>query len=170
MLRTRLIGVGTFFAILLFAHTTLAYVSPGDNVGYVNDFARILTTEQRNALETKVQDFERTTTNEIAVVTITSLGGDTIENYAVKLFEEWQIGKREEDNGVLLLVAKDDRKMRIEVGYGLEPVLPDATANHIIQTIMVPAFRQNDFYGGIDQSVDTMMLHISGAIPTVEAT
>src|SRR5690348_9508325 len=93
--------------------------------GYVSDFAHVLSSDTRQALEAKLSNFERATTNEIAVVTVPSLEGDTEEDYAVRLFKEWGIGKKGKDNGVLILIAPHERRARIEVGYGLEEVLPD---------------------------------------------
>ena len=120
----------------------LAYASPGRPSGYVNDFAGLLTPAERQTLEQKLQSFEQQSGNQIAVVTISALGDDTIENYAVALFKEWGIGSKQHDNGILLLVARDDREVRIEVGYGLEGALPDALSHTIIQTILIPAFKQ----------------------------
>lgn len=144
------------FAVLSFLVPTLtfAYSSPGSPSGYVNDFAGVLTVEQKNALETKLSAFNASTSNEIAVVTVKNLGGDYIENYAVQLFKEWGIGNAKQDNGVLLLVALEDRKMRIEVGYGLEGALTDSLASQIIRNDLTPAFKQNDFYGGIYLATD----------------
>ncbi len=126
-----------------------AYTSPGAPVGLVNDFAGMLDPAERLELETNLQQFEQQTSNEIAIVTISDLGGDTIENYAVALFEEWGIGKKNQDNGILVLVARDDREMRIEAGYGLEGALTDAQAFWIIDNVMKPAFREEKYYEGV---------------------
>ncbi|OGM98457.1 MAG: hypothetical protein A2915_00640 [Candidatus Yanofskybacteria bacterium RIFCSPLOWO2_01_FULL_41_34] len=134
-----------------------AYQSPGIKTGFVNDFAGMLTVEQRQALEIKISNFEKDTSNELAVVTIADLGGDTVENFAVKLFEDWGIGKNKKNNGILLLIARDDRRMRIEVGYGLEGSLTDAQSFWIIQNILKPAFQKGDYYGGIDSGVDNII-------------
>ena len=100
----------------------------------------MISAEQKQTLETKLSQFEKDTSNELSVVTIEDLKGDTIENFAVKLFEDWGIGKKDKDNGVLLLIAKNDRQMKIEVGYGLEGALTDAQSFWIIQNVMRPAF------------------------------
>src|SRR3989344_3919031 len=121
-----------------------------------NHFTLFLLLAASFVLPYSVRAFEASTTNEIAVVTINSLGGDTIENYAVKLFEDWKIGKERDDNGILLLIAKNDRKVRIEVGYGLEGAVPDAISNQIIQKEIVPHFKNNDFAGGIFDGVDSL--------------
>src|SRR3989344_1735348 len=145
---------GIFFLIPLFV---FAYQNPGTPSGFVNDFSEILTAEQKQLLETKVSNFEKETSNELSVVIISNLGGDTIENFAVKLFEDWGIGKNKKDNGVLLLVAPEDRKMRIEVGYGLEGALTDAQSFWIIQNILRPSFQKEDYYEGISSGVDTIV-------------
>jgi len=145
---------GIFFLIPLFV---FAYQNPGTPSGFVNDFAEILTTEQKQLLEMKISNFEKETSNELSVVIISNLGGDTIENFAVKLFEDWGIGKNKKDNGVLLLVAPEDRKMRIEVGYGLEGALTDAQSFWIIQNILRPSFQKEDYYEGISSGVDTIV-------------
>src|SRR2546430_4392626 len=89
--------------------------------GYVTDAAGVLDPSSKAQLESHLAEFERQTSNEIAVATVPSLEGETIETYAVELFKRWGVGKKGKDNGILLLVAPNDRKVRIEVGYGLEP-------------------------------------------------
>ena len=150
--------VGLLFGIQF----AFAYSSPGKPTGFVGDFANVFTIEQKNALEQKLVAFNASTTNEIAVVTIKSLDGDYIEHYAVELFKEWQIGKAKEDNGILLLVALEDHKMRIEVGYGLEGALTDALSAQIIRNDLTPAFKNNDFYGGIDKAIDDIIKATQG--------
>ncbi len=139
-----------------------AYVSPGKPSGFVNDFAGMMQPQERVRLEQKLSAFASSTSNEIAIVTIKSLDGDTIENYAAKLFEEWKIGKAKKDNGVLLLIARDDRQMRIEVGYGLEGALTDAQSYWIIQNQLVPSFKTGDYYQGIDSAVNQIMAATKG--------
>lgn len=133
-----------------------AYVSPGKPTGAVNDFADVLSTEERSVLEIKVREFQRPAGLEMAVVTVSSLGGDTIEGYAVKLFEEWGIGDEMSDNGVLILVAPNEREVRIEVGYGLEQYLTDAESSYIIRTVIVPAFARGDYFAGIGSGIDAI--------------
>jgi len=139
---------------LLFPLVVFSYQNPGTSTGFVNDFAQMLTAEQKQILEIKINDFEKETSNELSLVTIASLDGDTIENFAEKLFKDWGIGKNKKDNGVLFLVARDDRQMRIEVGYGLEGALTDAQSFWLIQNIIRPAFQKGDYYGGISGGVD----------------
>src|SRR5262249_8266042 len=117
--------------------------------GYVNDFAGVLDASAKAQLAALVRDTEQKTTVEIAVATVSSLDGMTIEEYANKLYHAWGVGKRGKDNGVLLLVSPLDRKVRIEVGYGLEPVLPDGLSGEIIRTALVPEFKNGAFAAGI---------------------
>lgn len=143
--------------LLLSATPLVAYYDLGTPEGYVNDYTNTLTQEQASALESKIAAFEQDSTNEIGVAIIDSLKDDYIEHFAVKLFEEWGIGKEKRDNGALILVAMSERQMRIEVGYGLEGSLTDVEANWIIQNVMVPNFKENKYYEGIDQSVDKII-------------
>ena len=117
--------------------------------GKVNDFAGLLSVADRQDLESQLAELERATSAEVAVVTVRSTSGRTIEEYTAALFAEWGIGKKEADNGVLLLVAVDDRTLRIEVGYGLEGILPDGLAGAIIRETITPRFRENDYRQGI---------------------
>ncbi len=119
------------------------------HTGKVNDFAPVLAPAERDDLERRLADLERTTSAEVAVVTLPTLNGRPLEEYATGLFNAWGIGKQDRDNGVLVLVAVEDRAMRIEVGYGLEGVLPDGLAGAIIRETFLPKFRDGDFRGGL---------------------
>jgi uncharacterized protein len=131
-----------------------AYYNPGKPTGFVNDYTGTLSAADVQQLNQKLSDFEKQSSNEISVVIIPSLQGDTIENFAAQLFKDWGIGKKDKDNGILLLIAKDDHKIRIEVGYGLEGALTDVQSAAIIRDDLTPAFRQNDFTGGIQKATD----------------
>lgn len=148
----RIILLGSFLPFI-----ALAYTSPGKPAGFVNDFAEVLSPLQKNELEAKLFDFNKGTGNEISIVTIKSLGGDTVENFAIEIFEEWGIGEKGKDNGVLFLVAINEREMRIEVGYGLEGALTDAQSYWIEQNVAVPAFRDRNYYAGISGVTDKIM-------------
>jgi uncharacterized protein len=117
--------------------------------GKVNDFANLLRTEDRAAIEELLAGVERDTTAEIALVTVRNLDGRPLEEYANRLFQEWGIGKKGRDNGVLILVSRDDREIRIEVGYGLEGVLPDGLAGAVIRETFVPRFRGGQYREGL---------------------
>ncbi len=133
--------------------------------GYVNDFAQLLSSDYRQSLEQNLIDFEEKTTAEIAVVTINSLEGNSVEDYAVRLFEQWKIGKKEKDNGLLILVAKEERQIRIEVGYGLESVITDGRAGKIIREEMRPAFREDNYDQGIKLAVEKIQGYITSGEP-----
>lgn len=119
----------------------------------VNDFAAILTPAERESLEAQCRALREKTGAQLAVVTLKSLEGGQIDDFAVKLFKQWGIGQKEAKNGLLLLVAIDDRKARIEVGYGLEPILPDALAGRILNEQLFPAFRQRRYASGLAAAV-----------------
>lgn len=139
-------------ATIIFTISTtfvLAYTSPGKPQGSVNDFASILSPQAKTLLESQLTELSNQTTIQVAVVTVPTLGDEYLENYAVKLFEEWKIGDKDRDNGVLFLVAIAERKVRIEVGYGLEPVLTDAQSNGIIQKTVIPEFKMGNMEKGI---------------------
>ena len=120
----------------------------------VTDLAGVLSPEQKQALEYKLVAIDDSSSNQIAVVILPTLDGNPIEEYATKLFRTWGIGNKKTNNGILLLIAVQDKKIRIEVGYGLEGALPDITANSIIDNDIKPAFRQQAYYEGIDQATN----------------
>ena len=144
---------GLLAAAWLLASQTVLGAFPEPS-GYVNDFASILDGPDEEYLETFLTALERDTSAEVVVVTVKSLDGMTIENYANRLFAEWGIGKKQRDNGILLLVAPDDRSVRIEVGYGLEAVLPDGLAGDIIRTEIIPEFSAGNFPRGVGRGLD----------------
>ena len=137
------------FLFLLLAQPVWAQEFPSPE-GYVSDFANILNPKTKQSLEQQLTQLEEDSSIEIAVVTVESLEGTTIDDYAVRLFEEWKIGKENEDNGVLFLIAPNEQKTRIEVGYGLEPVLPDAKAGRLLDNYVLPAFKNGDYEKGIN--------------------
>ncbi|MFA5132410.1 MAG: TPM domain-containing protein [Candidatus Paceibacterota bacterium] len=138
---------------LVFTSTAFAFDAPSKPTGYVNDYAGILSVETKQGLEKELTLFTASTTNEIAVVTVPDLGGITIEEYAIKIFDAWKIGKEKQDNGVLFLIAPNDRTARIEVGYGLEGALPDILAKDILNTKVFPEFKNGNYNLGILQGV-----------------
>src|SRR5262249_34191838 len=143
------------FLLLFFAAPALAIDAPPLK-GRVNDYAGLLPRDREAALEQKLAQFENTTGHQIAVLTIPSLEGEDIEGFGIKVADKWKIGQKGFDNGAILIIAPKDRRLRIEVGYGLEGVLPDAIANRIIQEIIVPRFKAGDYPGGIEAGVDAI--------------
>ncbi len=117
--------------------------------GRVNDNAQILSESTRKSLTEILKEHEVRTTNQIVILTIPSLEGESIEDFANKVFNEWKIGQKDKNNGILIVVVPDERQMRIEVGYGLEGTMTDLSAGRIIRDIMAPRFREGDFDGGI---------------------
>ncbi|TFW71236.1 hypothetical protein C3Y98_07615 [Methylotenera oryzisoli] len=128
----------------------------------VTDLTQTLSPEQQSALEQKIAAFEREKGSQIAVLIVATTQPEVIEQYSIRVVQAWKLGREKEDDGVLLLVAKDDRKMRIEVGYGLEGAIPDLIAKRVITEIMAPSFKQGDFYGGITKAVDALIGLIAG--------
>jgi uncharacterized protein len=136
--------------------------TPPSPAKLVNDYANVLTTEQKDALETKLYQFDDTTTSQIVVVIVNSLEGRDVADVAIELGRSWGVGDKKNNNGVVLLISKADRKLNISPGYGLEKSLPDLICQQIIQNIIVPNFKGNDYYGGIDRGTDAMIQAIKG--------
>lgn len=134
--------------------------------GRVNDYADMISSSAEAAMVQKLEQLEASDSTQVAVLTVPSLEGEDLEGFSIRVADAWKIGTAENDNGAILLVARDDRAVRIEVGYGLEGVLSDAITNRIINDIIVPRFKQGDFFGGIDASVEQMIKLIDGeALP-----
>lgn len=125
--------------------------------GYVNDYASLLSAAAVQELEEELASFERSDSTQIVVLTVPSLEGQVLEQYAIQVVEAWKIGQKGKDNGALLIVVKDDRKIRIEVGRGLEGVLTDLVSGRIIRNEISPAFKRSDFDAGIAAGVHAMM-------------
>jgi uncharacterized protein len=151
-----------FFFCALVAGTAHAQVPVPPLTARVTDQTHTLTADQRAALEGQLAQFEQQKGSQVAVLIVPSTQPEAIEQYSIRVVELWKLGRKGVDDGVLLLVAKDDRALRIEVGYGLEGALPDATANRIIDEIIVPRFKEGDFYGGISGGVDRIIRVIQG--------
>lgn len=128
----------------------------------ITDRTGTLTREQNAALERMLQAFEDRKGSQIAVLMVATTAPEPIEQYALRAAEQWKIGRKNVDDGALLVVAKDDRALRIEVGYGLEGALTDAAAKRIISDVIVPRFREGDFFGGLSAGLDRMMRVIDG--------
>lgn len=128
----------------------------------VNDFTNTLTPDQKQSLENKLVAFNDSTSTQIAVVIIPSLNGNDIADFNVKLGRAWGVGGKEFSNGVVLLIAKADRKLNIATGYGVEGALPDITSKHIIDDVIVPNFKGNDYYRGIEEGTDAIIKAVKG--------
>jgi len=139
-------------------------VYPEKPRGYVNDFADII--DNDGQLEAKLDYYEKQTSNEISVVTVASIGDVSAEEYAVILFSKWKIGKQDKDNGILLLVALEEKVVRIEVGYGLEGAVPDSVAGSIIRNEITPNFSEGNYSKGIEKGVDAIIASIGGEYST----
>uniref|UniRef100_UPI003F6501D0 TPM domain-containing protein n=1 Tax=Burkholderia cepacia TaxID=292 RepID=UPI003F6501D0 len=128
----------------------------------VTDVTGTLTGDQLVSLEKMSREFEAKRGTQISVLVVSTTEPETIEQYSMRVVEQWKLGRKNIDDGVLLIVAKNDRALRIEVGYGLEGVLTDATSSRIINEAIVPRFRNGDFYGGITAGLDAIMRVTSG--------
>ena len=157
---------GGFAAI---GHTTeIPYLQ-----GRVTDDAEILSPAAIDRIGALLADHESRTTDQVAVLTVATLDGESIEDFALRVFASWQLGQKDKDNGVLLVVAPRERRMRIEVGYGLEGRLTDLEAGRIIRNVMAPRFKAGDYDGGIEQGVTAILAQLqdgSAAIPEGRTT
>jgi uncharacterized protein len=155
--RMVLLGVALCWAVVAGAQVPVPAM--GERV---TDQTATLTGEQKSALDQTLRSFEARKGSQVAVLIVPSTAPETIEQYALRVAERWKPGRKNVDDGALLVVAKDDRTLRIEVGYGLEGALTDAACKRIISEIIVPRFRQKDYYGGIASGVDRILRVIDG--------
>jgi uncharacterized protein len=125
--------------------------------GRVNDLAGLLSAAERQRLESALSTYEQQSGHQYALLTIQSLEGDVLEDFSIRVAEDWQLGHKDRDDGLLLLIAIKERKVRIEAGYGLEGAIPDALAGRIIRNVIAPAFRQGDHAGGITKAFSLLM-------------
>jgi uncharacterized protein len=147
---------------LAFAAPALAQVEIPPLRAPVTDLTGTLTQEQIATLDQRLRAFEREKGSQIAVLFIPTTQPETVEQYSIRVAESWRLGRQGVDDGVLLLVAKNDRAARIEVGYGLEGALPDVLANRITDQVMVPRFREGDFYGGVTAALERIIAVVQG--------
>lgn len=150
-----------FAVLFLFIWPALAQTFP-PLTGRVVDAAQVLTLEERGSLEGKLKAYEDQSTHQVVVATMASLDGLSIEDYANRLFRRWQLGRKNKNDGVLLLVAPNERQVRIEVGYGLEGTLTDALSGIVISTAITPRFRQGELASGIKDGTDSILSILSG--------
>ena len=154
--------VGLVVMIILALAVTAGALDVPYLSGRVNDQAMMLEESFEGQLEEQLRLLEEETGAQVAVLTIASLEGDPIEDFSIRVVQTWKLGREGVDDGVLLLVARDDRRMRIEVGYGLEGALTDAQAGRIIDSLMTPRFREGDFEGGIGSAVGAISAAVRG--------
>ena len=133
--------------------------------GRVVDDAGMLSIDKRRALEDKLRDFERRSGRQFAVLTLPSLEGESLEEFSLKVARTWALGRKGKNDGLLLLVSREDRKLRIETGHGIEGEITDAQAGRIIRDVIVPKFRAGDFEGGLDAGVDAAIAAAEGRAP-----
>lgn len=154
---------GLFLLVFFLASPAIhAEVAVPPLTARVTDLSGTLSPSQRDALEQELRAFETRKGSQIAVLIVPTTQPEVIEQYALRVAEAWKLGRKGVDDGVLLLIARDDRALRIEVGYGLEGAIPDAVANRVIDEIIVPFFKQGDFYGGIQAGVARLIRLIDG--------
>jgi uncharacterized protein len=155
-------------AALLFSALALAAASHANSAevpyltGRVVDNAEILKPDTQRRIAADLQAHEKKTTNQVVVLTVPTLGGESVEEYAVRVFEQWKLGRKDKLNGVLLVVVPQDRRMRIEVGYGLEGTLTDLAAGRIIRNVMSPRFKAGDYDRGIAEGVTAVIAQLEG--------
>jgi len=155
----------TVFLVLFTAFPAISFGQdflPDRPTGMVNDFADMLTSAEEQRLERKLTNYRDTTTNVIAIATLESLKGYSEEEIATTLFNNWRMWEGDRYNGVLILVSKQDRRMKIEVGYGLEGAITDAMSNRVYADILVPNFRDGNFYDGLDRATDALIQLAAG--------
>lgn len=162
--------------LILFLLCLLPFAAWADEVAVpplaarVTDLTGTLTVEQQAALESRLRTFEAQKGSQVAVLIVPTTQPEAIEQYSIRVVEQWKLGRKKVDDGVLLLVAKNDRKLRIEVGYGLEGVLPDVIAKRIIAEDIAPHFKRGDFHGGIEAGINRVLAVIQGeALPAPPA-
>ena len=152
----------TFFIPLMIIFSSSAQTFPEKPNTLVNDYTNTLSADQVSQLEHKLVAFDDSTSTQIAVVIIKSLEGNDIADYASRLGEKWGVGRDKKNNGVMLLVALDDRKVTIQTGYGVEGALPDAIARRIIENEIKPGFKSGDYYAGLDRGTDAIISYTKG--------
>jgi len=150
------------FLLVLAAMNVSAASIPAYPEGYVNDYAHLLTPSQSQHLTQFLHRFEQKTSDQVVVATFNSLQGQPLEDFSIKLADKWKIGQKGRDNGVILLIFKNDKRLRIEVGYGLEGVLTDATSGLIIRHNISPYFKKGQYYDGINSGLTAITQAIKG--------
>ena len=170
----------TYILLLVFT-TIVSFAQQGQNFSMeqmiktapnppklVNDYGNVLTEDQKQALETKLNRFDNSTSTQVLVVIVPRLDGRDVADAAIEIGRSWGVGGKKNNNGVVLLISVEDRKLNISPGYGLEKSLPDLTCQQIIQSIIVPNFKGNDYYRGIDEGTDAIIQATKGEFKAPE--
>ncbi|MDT3708238.1 MAG: TPM domain-containing protein [Thiobacillus sp.] len=159
------------FLLLLVAVAAWAQVAVPELSRRVTDQTATLSADQAAALESRLAAFEARQGSQIAVLIVPTTQPEDIAQFGIRVAEQWKIGRKKVDDGVILIVARDDRKLRLEVGYGLEGAIPDAIARRVIAETITPFFKAGDYYGGIDAGVTQLMRLIEGEqLPSPDAS
>ena len=162
MMNHRLLGIGLGILFLLPVVLYAQREVPALWGHRIHDEAAVLSAEAAVQLERQLEEHEKATSNQVAVLILSSLEGEVLEAFSIRVAEEWKLGTEKNDNGVLLLIAVEDRKIRIEVGQGLQGVLTDAVCSRIIRDVIAPEFRRGDYQAGIQVGVQTILAAIFG--------
>lgn len=155
-------AVASLALLLLLALVARAQLAVPPLAGHVTDLTATLTAEQQSTLEQTLVAFEARKGTQLAVLLLPSTAPEAIEPFALRVAEQWKLGRKKVDDGVILVVAKEDRTLRIEVGYGLEGALSDITSKRIIEETIVPRFKQGDYYGGLQAGLEKIMRVVDG--------
>lgn len=158
-----------FCLLFLVSQTAYAQIAVPTLNQRVTDLTNTLSASQVSELEQQIQQFEQqqSTGAQIAVLMVPTLDGESIEQFATRVFEQWRLGSADKDNGLLIVIAKSEHTVRLEVGYGLEGTFPDLQASRIIQQDMIPEFRQDNYFAGISQAISTITKRLTGELTTV---
>jgi uncharacterized protein len=160
------IFLSLFISVVVFAQTSFdasaLLKGPTGTPALVNDYANILTADQKQTLENKLDAFDDSTSTQVTVVIVPNVGENDITDFAVNLGKAWGVGGKQNNNGVVLLISIDDHKLSIAPGYGLEGALPDVTCSQIIDQVIVPQFKGKDYYRGIDDGTDAIIQAAQG--------
>lgn len=161
-----------FFVLLSFSFCLFLFALeiPDKPDDYVTDRAHLLSNQTRTQIEQMLQQHEAETSNQVIVATFPSLQEESLEDFSIRLAEKWKVGQKGKDNGVILIIFKDDRKMRIEVGYGLEGALPDAVSGLIIQNVIAPNFRKGNYDQGVLEGVTAILQAVQGEYQASKST
>jgi uncharacterized protein len=153
--------LGFVLISFLFCSVTFGLDVPG-YTGYLNDYADLLSKSERQKLESRLVEYEKLTSNEIAILIVESLDGENLEEFSIRVADSWKPGKADKDNGVILLISEEDKKIRLEVGDGLTGRLTDLLSGRVIDGEISPKFKNGDFYEGIDNGVSMIIKVVEG--------